>query len=260
MKKHLFGLLLASILFLSSCNLKSVSSLPTSTPIQADQGQPVGITPSPTVTPGAQPSNTPIPTIANTPTPTLSPTPSTAMVTPKTEAVNCRFGPGASYQSVGGLKTGAVVPILGQNGEGNWWQIQNPNDIFNNCWVSALVTNTTGSLASVPVVPAPLAYVTLATVNTPAEISVPGCLGPIQPVVFTGTIDVNGPTTVIYHFETQQGGALPAHTLTFTTFGPLNVSESSYTPPVVAGTYWVKLFITAPNSLTAQASYTIVCP
>ena len=50
MKKQFFVLLLASILFLSGCNLKSVDSLPTSTPIQADQGQPVGITPSPTVT------------------------------------------------------------------------------------------------------------------------------------------------------------------------------------------------------------------
>jgi hypothetical protein len=182
------------------------------------------------------------------------------MVTPKTEAVNCRFGPGTTYASVGGLKVGASVPILGQNGDGTWWQIQNPNNIVDNCWVSATATVTSGNMGSVPVAGSPQPFVTAVTANSPAAISVPGCIGPIQPLVLTGTIDVNGPTPVVWHFETQQGGALPSHTLTFTKFGPLTVTENAFTPPLVAGTYWLKLFVTSPNSLTSQASYTITCP
>ena len=182
------------------------------------------------------------------------------MVTPKTEAANCRFGPGTSYVSVGGLKVGASVPILGTNGDGTWWQIQNPNNISDKCWVSVTVTDASGNMGSVPVTPAPQPFVTKVTANTPANISVPGCIGPITPMALTGSIDVNGPTAVVWHFETQQGGALGSHTLTFTKYGPQTVTESSYTPPVVAGTYWVRLVVTAPNSLKGEANYTIACP
>ena len=261
MKSRLLTFLLISTFLLTSCILKSQPTVQsTSTPIEANQGQTVGTTPSPTNTTALQPSATIQPLPSDTPTITLTPTVSTAMVTPKTEAANCRFGPGTSYQATGGLKPGATVPILGQNGDGTWWQIQNPNNVTERCWVSTTVTNTTGNMASVPVAPVPEPFVTLVTVNTPDIISVPGCIGPIQPIVLTGSIDVNGPVTVTYHFETEQGGALPAHNLVFSKFGPVSVSDNSYTPPLTAGTYWVKLFVTAPNSVTAQATYTIACP
>jgi uncharacterized protein YraI len=262
MKSRIFSLLILSILVLAGCNLQStLANTPTSTPIQADQGQPLVITPTPTNSPIlVTPTYTTAPLPTNTPTISLTPTSATAMVTPKTEAVNCRFGPGTSYLSVGGLKVGATVPILGQNGDGTWWQIQNPNNILENCWIAASATTTSGNMASVPVAPTPQPFVTKVTVNTPETISVAGCIGPIAPIVLTGSIDVNGPTAVTYHFETEQGGALPARTLTFTKYGPVNVSDNSYTPPVVAGTYWVKLFVTAPNSVTAEATYTIACP
>ena len=216
--------------------------------------------PLPSDTPIPLPSDTPIPLPSDTPTITLTETPSTAMVTPKTDAANCRFGPGTAYVSVGGLKVGASVPILGQNGDGTWWQILNPNNISDKCWVSASVTNTTGNMGTVPVVAAPQPFVTKVTVSNPDAINVAGCVGPIAPMTITGTIDVNGPVEVTWHFETQQGGALPSHKLTFAKYGPLTVKDSTYTPALVAGTYWVKLFVTSPNSLTAQASYTISCP
>ena len=114
------------------------------------------------------PSDTPIPLPTDTPTVTLTETPSVAMVTPKTEAVNCRFGPGTTYASVGGLKVGASVPILGQNGDGTWWQIQNPNNIVDNCWVSATATITSGNMGSVPVAGSPQPFVTVLTANSPA--------------------------------------------------------------------------------------------
>ncbi len=262
MKTRIFTLLFIAAFLMAGCNLNSATKKPTSTPIQADQGQPVASTPTGTVTitPTIQTSNTLIPTVPTaSPTITLSPTSSKAMVTPKTEAVNCRFGPGTNYLSVGGLKTGVTVPVLGQNGDGTWWQIQNPNNVFENCWISASATDVTGSMASVPVVPAPLSLVTLVIVNPSEAISVPGCVGPIQPIALNGVITVNGPVTVTYHFETEQGGALPGHNLTISKFGPVTVTEN-FTPSVVAGTYWIKLFVTAPTSLTAQATDTISCP
>ena len=152
------------------------------------------------------------------------------------------------------------MPILGQSSDGTWWQIQNPNSISDKCWVSASVTNTSGNMGSVPVTPAPQPFVTEVTASNPDAISVPGCVGPITPMKLSGSIDVNGPVPVVWHFETQQGGALPGHTLTFTKYGPLTVTDSTYTPPLVAGTYWVKLIVTSPNSVTAKSSYTIACP
>jgi hypothetical protein len=196
-------------------------------------------------------------------TPTITPTdtPSAPMVTPTTEAVNCRFGPGTAYLSIGGLKAGTSVPIIGKNGDGGWWQIQNPNDVTSKCWVAGSATTTSGDVGGVPPVAAPVPFVLKVTAISPANISVPGCMGPIQPISLTGTIDTNGPVSVTWHFETQQGGTLGSHTTVFTKFGPVTVTDKSYTPPVTAGTYWVRLVVTSPNSMkSTDVNYTITCP
>jgi cell wall-associated NlpC family hydrolase len=265
MKSRVLPIALILVVLLASCNLPSrttATTVPSAQPgqTQPSQTQPGNPTAKPSDTPTLQPTDTPIPSPTDTPTITLTFTPEVAMVTPKTESVNCRFGPGVDYLTIGGLKTGDSVPILGQNGDGTWWQIQNPNNIATLCWVSDSATLTSGNMAGVPVAPSPQAYAISVKANTPAAISVPGCIGPIQPLVLTGTIETNGPIPIVWHFETQQGGALPSHTVTFTKYGTQTVTESSFTPPLVAGTYWLKLFVTSPNSLTAEASYTIACP
>jgi hypothetical protein len=45
----------------------------------------------------------------------------------------------------------------------------------------------------------------------------------------------------------------------FDTFGELDFSVD-YTPPVTAGTYWVRLVVLSPNSTQAEGSYRIDCP
>ena len=266
MKTRTFTVVLVLMALMLACNVTTVPQA--GTPIQNTLPRP-GETPlPPTDTPNPLPSDTPKPlpsdTPAPTPTITLTPTSSVAMVTPKTQDVNCRFGPGTDYLSVGGLKVGASVPILGQNGDGTWWQIQNPNNVSDKCWVSGGAggaTNTSGNMGSVPVTPAPKPFVTKVTASNPANISVPaGCIGPISSMTLTGTIDVNGPVAVTWHFETQQGGAMGNHSLTFTKYGPQTVTDNSYTPPLVAGTYWVRLVVTSPNSIKGEASYKIGCP
>ncbi|HTX91169.1 MAG TPA: SH3 domain-containing protein [Anaerolineales bacterium] len=240
----------------SACNLPSTSPQNT-----GPQTKPPVSGPTDTSAPAAvPPTDTPAPLPTDTATIAPTDTPASPMVTPKTDAVNCRFGPGTSYVGIGGLMAGATVPILGQNGDGTWWQITNPNNITTQCWVAGSATDATGNLGSVPVVPAPTPFVTKVTAIPPAAISVPGCMGPIAPISLTGTIETNGPVSVTWHFETQQGGVLSSHTLNFTKYGPQNVTDHSFTPPLTAGTYWVRLVITTPNSVKSiDVTYTITC-
>jgi hypothetical protein len=93
----------------------------------------------------------------------------------------------------------------------------------------------------------------------PSSLSVAGCVGPIVPLDITGTIETNGPTTVQWHFETQQGGAMTAQTTEFEAFGEETFSVD-YTPTLTAGTYWVRLIVTSPNEAQAEVKYTLSCP
>jgi hypothetical protein len=257
MKTRIVPLVLCLVLLLTACNLTSAAGEPSPTQATDTLAGPTIALPSDT--PAIASTDTPaIPTDTATITPTE--TLSIAMVKPTSDAANCRFGPAVTYVSVGGLKVDTSVPVVGQNGDGTWWEIQNPNNPNSTCWVSGAVTTVTGNLGSVPVNPAPVTSVTKVTVTNPPTISVPGCMGPITPMVLTGTIDVNGPTSVTWHFETEQGGALGSHTLVFTKYGPQAVTDNGYTPPVTAGTYWVRLVISAPNSVVTEGSYTIACP
>jgi hypothetical protein len=125
--------------------------------------------------------------------------------------------------------------------------------------LSALVV-TSGNLSGIGVVQGPTASVTNTTVSVdPPVTSVAGCTGPIQPIKLNGTIETNGPTQVTWRFETQQGGALSNQTTTFDTFGEQDFT-TNYTPPVAAGTYWVRLVVISPNSMQAEGSYRIDCP
>jgi hypothetical protein len=93
----------------------------------------------------------------------------------------------------------------------------------------------------------------------PGEINLPGCMGPVQPITFKGTIDTNGPADVKYYFETQQGGQMPVQELKFK-FADSKSVEASYNPPIMEGTFWVKLVIVSPNDKTVQEKYKVNCP
>jgi hypothetical protein len=159
-----------------------------------------------------------------------------------------------------GLNVGVSSQIVGKTADNGWWYIVDPFNAARKCWVAASVTNTAGNLTGIPVASAPSATVTDVSVDVdPNEISVAGCMGPIQPIEISGTIETNGPTTVKWHFETQQGGAMSAQSANFDGFGSKDFSVD-YTPPLTAGTYWVRLIATDPNSMQAEVKYTITCP
>jgi len=175
-------------------------------------------------------------------------------------AVNCRLGPGVGWIVISALNVGVTSQIVGKTGDAAWWYIADPLNSGRNCWVASSVTNTAGNLAPIPVAAAPNATVTNVSVDVdPKSLSVAGCVGPIPPLDISGTIETNGPTTVTWHFETQQGGAMSNQTTQFDAFGTRNFSVD-YSPPPTAGTYWVRLIVTSPNNMQAEVKYTILCP
>lgn len=251
MKPRSFLFVFALVLAMLACNLPSNTATETPTLVI--------FTPSIT-----QPVSTDIPTQtllpSNTPPPTSTSTPTVPVAFPKDVAVNCRLGPGVGWIVLSGLSVGSSSQIAGKSGDGGWWYIVDPFNSGRKCWVASSVTNTAGNLASIPVVEAPKANVTKVTVDVdPKSLSVAGCIGPILPIEITGTIETNGPTSVKWHFETQQGGAMSNQTTDFDAFGSKNVSVD-YTPTLTAGTYWVRLIVTEPNATQAEVKYTLECP
>lgn len=257
MNSRKVSVFLILILVTSSCNLPS--NMSTGEDDNLPPAPPEGVTPLPTqLQATAVPSATPLPT--NSPLPTLTGTPAIPIAWPKEVGVNCRYGDGIEWLVIGALLVEQTATIQGKNAAGTWWYVTTPNSPGTPCWVSDSVTNTAGNLANLPIINPPLASVTNVSIQKPSKIKVPGCMGPIQPMDLKGAIEVNGPATVKWHFATEQGGALATGTTNFDEFGSKDVSDNSYTPPLTAGDYWVRLVIESPNNKQAEKSYTIECP
>jgi len=256
MKSRSLLSMFALVLAMLACNLPSkvpVTETPTTT-----------FTLSPTLSlPTGTPTQTPLPT--NTLPPPATSTPTVPTVSPKEVAVNCRLGPGTAWLTLSGLNLGQTSQIVGKNSDGTWWYIVDPFSSSRNCWVSVSVTTAAGNLANIPVAQTPKATVTKVTVDvSPTTVSVPGgaCAGPVPQIEIEGTIETNGPTSVQWRFETQQGGAMATQTTDFETFGTKTFT-AVYTPPLplTAGTsYWVRLIVTSPNDAQSEVKYTIACP
>ncbi len=252
MKSRSLIIMLVLMLTLQACNLPSNVPV-TETPTLEPSVEPSATQPLPTDTP----TETPLPT--DTPPPTLTSTPTIPIAFPKEVAVNCRYGPGTTWIALSGLSVGQTAQIIGRSADFNWWYVVDPLNGNGNCWVAASVTNTAGNLTPIPVVETPKASVTKVTVKIdPTTISVGGCIGPILASKITGTIETNGPGTVKWYFETQQGGAMPNQTTEFDASGSKEVTVE-YTPLLTAGSYWVRLVVTSPNSIQAETTYKIEC-
>src|SRR5688572_20813261 len=247
---------LVLVLAMTACNLPSNVTV-TETPTLA-------IILSPTLSlPTGTPTQTPLPT--NTSPPPATPTPTVPTVSPREVAVNCRLGPGTAWLVLSGLNLGQTSQIVGKNSDGTWWYIVDPFSSSRNCWVSVSVTSAAGNLANIPVVQSPKATVTRVTLDvSPGTVSAtgPGCTGTVPAIEIEGTIETNGPTTVQWQFVTEQGGAMPAQSTQFDTFGSKTL-VASYTPPLPAASgnsYWVRLIVTGPNNSQSEVKYTITCP
>ena len=210
------------------------------------------------------PLDTPIPTFTlvptETPLPTFTSTPAIPIAWPLDKGVNCRFGPSTDWVSIGALLVGQTAAIQGKNGDATWWYVSTPDDPGKPCWVAGSVTITAGNLANLPVINPPFASVIDVSVKLePKEIILTSCADSVPPITFKGSITVNGPTKVEWHFETEQDGSMSVHTTEFKNADTKTV-EDSFTPSPPAGSYWVKLIITKPNDKVSEAKYKITCP
>jgi hypothetical protein len=179
-------------------------------------------------------------------------------LSPAKDPVNCRFGPGTAWQTIGGLQPGETASILAKTADGEWWHIRLPSNATATCWVAASVTAASGNLEAVGILAPPQAFVTKVSLTVkPVEVTVPGCVFPYTPIDLYGEITVNGPAIVKWHWETSQGDVSATDTFKFDQFGTRKIAD--YVKYGDKGNYWVKLVVTEPNSVVAEASYKVRC-
>jgi uncharacterized protein YgiM (DUF1202 family) len=67
-----------------------------------------------------------------------------------TAFLNVREGPAPTYRSIGLIKAGEIVAILGRNEDRTWWAIQAPNGLRGWILNNPAYIETSGNLAGVP--------------------------------------------------------------------------------------------------------------
>ena len=202
-----------------------------------------------------------IPTLTLTPTETPLPTPTSTpdvpIAWPKDLGVNCRYGPGQNWEAVSSLPAGTETEIKGRTVDNTWWYVSDPLDLEGFCWVAYDVVNTAGNLNIVPLVEPPTALVTDVTVD--ALVTFTAC-GESNPVTFSGTIMVNGPVKVTYHWEVSGDvqETLPDETFTFSQAGTQKVSTDAFSAD--CGEYTVSLVVTEPEEASDELAFRIQAP
>jgi len=168
--------------------------LPTNTPLPPTATPPSTPTPIPSPTPA--PTSTPTPDLAAMAAPTATAT-SSPTITPEPEpmamadtTINIRSGPGIAYPVVSSLDEGSSAPILAQNQDRSWWQIQLPDGKTG--WVADSVISVNGPIADIPIasnIAPPPATATPAATATPTKPA-----GPDFRVIFRRlwTVEENG--------------------------------------------------------------------
>ena len=105
-------------------------------------------TASPTVTP--VPSETPTVTLTPTQVIIASPTPILPTISVSVPT-NCREGPGKDYRIEGALLVGEIAQVLARDPSGDYWQIPNPDEPGDLCWVWDGYATLSGFIGSIPV-------------------------------------------------------------------------------------------------------------
>ena len=143
------------------------------------------------------------PTSTVTLTKTLSPTPfptyTLVIALPivyVSKSTHCRAGPGQGYESLGALKAGEAVQVVGRSRDANYWIIRNPRRPSQFCWLSGKYASVSGAAGALPVFtnpPPPTATRTrkppTRTPKPPATATTPGTPGTPATAVIPGTPD-----------------------------------------------------------------------
>ena len=133
---------------LTACAPTAASPTETPKPINTDTPAiPATFTASPTPTFTPTPTPTPVPTATDTPS--LVPVIESLDATVAVNLLSCRYGPGAEYLYLDGLREGLKLKLIGQTGGNNWVWVKGTK---NNCWVNIKFLKIDGDFKTLPVV------------------------------------------------------------------------------------------------------------
>lgn len=252
MRNYFWIVVTAFVLGVSSCNLPAdqVTETPSASP-PPTLGVPI--------TSESTPTPVPIDTLLAIDTPTIEPTPTSSqfLASPKDQPVNCRFGPGTQYGIAGALNPGRQAEMIGRNEDSSWWYVKNPSDPSTLCWLSAGVTDTVGNVDALPVVEPPEIMVTSVNVSVdPPGLNV-ACDAFPQSVILTAFITTNGPSIVIWRWESSTGKTSPENNLLFEEGGTKMVQD--YYQVDSANDYSIQVRTIVPNVVIGEANFKAIC-
>jgi hypothetical protein len=247
MRNHLW---IVVVLVLASCNLPASGTPPTPLPT-LELDMPTSSSPMPTLIP--------IETLLALPSATFVPTSTSevAMVSPVDEPVNCRYGPSVAYSVIGGLDLGRQAEMVGRNADSEWWYVRNPSNPSTNCWLAASVTETVGNVEALPVVEAPLAIVTRIDVEADPVLMNVSCGSFPNYITATAKIFTNGPTNVVWRWESSEGEAFEKNPLLF--LEGSSQAVQLYYKVKSANNYWLDVHILSPNDTTGRVYFKVTC-
>lgn len=212
-------------------------------------------------------ASTPAPVVINTPTvitqptftPTLipAPTPVHVLLTVKDTRINCRFGPGITYELINELPQGELLRAVGRNESSTWWYVNDPGNPSGHCWVSADVTQVDGAADQLPVIQSPGAAVTDVSLRIEPSRIVVNCNQFPQTIFLEAQVTTNSPAYVTWRWEASTGVSSPDATLVFEQAGMQLIND--YYQIGAPNDYWIKLHILTPNEWIEEVKFPVTC-
>ncbi len=136
MKKILTSL---ALVFLLSACMVPIDAPPDPTPVEVNTVAPTAMLLAPTETETVSATITPL-LPATTETPTAIPFVESLEAVVTADLLSCRYGPGAEYLYLYGLKKGANIELIGRTGGNNWVMVKGKNL----CWLNAKFVEING--------------------------------------------------------------------------------------------------------------------
>ena len=147
--------------------------------------------------------------------------------------------------------------MIGKNEDSSWWYVKNPSDPSTLCWLSVGVTNTVGNVESLPVVEPPEIMVTSVNVSVdPPGMNV-ACDAFPQNAIITAFITTNGPSIVIWRWESSNGRTSAENNLLFEEGGTKMVQDYYQVDGV--NDYSIQVRTIVPNVVIGQADIRVTC-
>jgi hypothetical protein len=237
-------------LILTGCNLPSSRMTPTPLTLPL-RGQPT-----------VDPSSTPIPieTLLTFELPTVTPTltPTLVLAIPKTGPVNCRSGPGISYNVMSELPVGRQAEIVGKSADLFWWYVKNPSDPSTYCWLAADFIVTQGNVDALAVVSPSAIVVTAVQVGIDPPVMNVACNAFPRLVTINVRITTSGPATVVWRWEEVNTGEVSEEQYLLFDEGGIRSVQDLYQVKS-ARDYRLIVRTLQPNEMTGEATFKAVC-